>query len=131
MTRFTSITPRLPVRDLSRTLEFYRTHFNFKAEVLWPKEEPSFAIIQRDQTRIGFTELEEGDSRAIGHSELYIQVTDLNSLYQNIKDSLTVEWGPEIYSYGRWEFALRDPDSYLIIFTEPVDEPPTTMEPVG
>jgi hypothetical protein len=36
---------------------------------------------------------------------------------------------PEIYSSGRREFAIRDPDRYLIIFTEPTDEPTTTREP--
>jgi hypothetical protein len=40
-----------------------------------------------------------------------------------------IEWGPEVYSYGRREFAVRDPDGYLVIFTEPTDEAPTTTEP--
>jgi hypothetical protein len=34
-----------------------------------------------------------------------------------------------VYSYGRREFAIRDPDRYVIIFTEPTDDPPTTSEP--
>jgi hypothetical protein len=31
---------------------------------------------------------------------------------------------PEVYHNGCREFAIRDPDGYLIIFTEETDDPP-------
>lgn len=43
----------------------------------------------------------------------------------------SAEWGPEAYSYGRLEFALRDPDGTLVIFSEATDDPPTTTKPEG
>lgn len=129
MSNFTELIPRLPVSNLNKSIEFYRHHFDFRVEVLWPDDHPSFAIIQRDQTQIGFTVVSDTESNPIGYAELYIQVTDSKSLYETLKNSLDIEWGPEIYSYGRREFAVRDPDGYLIIFTEPMDEPPTTEEP--
>jgi hypothetical protein len=46
-----------------------------------------------------------------------------------VKDRVAIEWGPEVYDYGRREFALRDPDGYLVIFSEETDDPPTTAEP--
>jgi len=57
------------------------------------------------------------------------EVTDSLALCDSIKANVPIEWGPEIYSYGRREFALRDPDGYRVIFTERTDEPPTTKEP--
>jgi hypothetical protein len=86
--------------------------------VLWPKTSPTFAILRRDSTSVSFFD-----------AELYIEVTDSPTLYDSIKSDVPVEWGPEVYTYGRREFALRDPNGYLVIFTEPTEEPPTTSEP--
>ncbi len=65
----------------------------------------------------------------IGYAELYLHVTDSLALHRAIEGKVTVEWGPEIYSCGRREFAFRDPDGYLVIVTEPTGESPTTTEP--
>jgi hypothetical protein len=43
---------------------------------------------------------------------------------------LPIEWDPEVYSYRRREFAVRDPNGYLLIFTETTNDPPTTDEPI-
>lgn len=126
---FSQIIPRLPVKDLERTIAFYGKHFGFTTEVIWPDQRPTFAILCRDKTCLGFFETNDQESHSIGYAELYIQVTDLSTLHDSLKKQLSIEWGPEIYSYGRQEFALRDPDSYLIIFTEPSREQPTSNEP--
>ena len=84
---------------------------------------------RRDGTCLGFFELAEHQPGAAGYGELYIQVTDSHALHDSLKTRLPIEWGPEVYSYRRREFAVRDPDGYLIIFTEPTNEPPTTSEP--
>lgn len=66
----------------------------------------------------------------IGYAELYIEVTDSQMLHDSVKTRLPIEWGPEVYSYRRREFAVRDPDGYLLIFTETTNDPPTTDEPI-
>jgi hypothetical protein len=33
-----------------------------------------------------------------------------------------------VYQYGRREFAIRDPNGYMIIFTEQTDDPPTCAD---
>ena len=40
-----------------------------------------------------------------------------------------MEWGPEVYSYGCREFAVRDPEGHTVIFTEATADEPTTDEP--
>lgn len=129
MPHFSQIIPRLPASDLQQTIWFYDKHFGFEAEVLWPEQRPTFVILRRDNTHIGFFEAENPDTHTIGYAELYIQVNDLGNLHESLKSRLPIEWGPEVYSYGRREFALRDPDAYLVIFTEPTEEQPTTSEP--
>jgi hypothetical protein len=64
----------------------------------------------------------------IGTADLYLGSDDVLGLHAAIKDLVKVEWGPEVYFYGRREFAVRDPDGYLLIFTEPTDDPPTCPE---
>jgi catechol 2,3-dioxygenase-like lactoylglutathione lyase family enzyme len=127
--RFLHITPRLPVKSLSRTISFYTEHLGFVIDVVWPDRQPTFALMRRDATTVGFFEQTEHHRGAIGDVELYVEVTGAAALHVFLLPRVPIEWGPEIYAYGRREFAIRDPDHYLIIFTEPTAERPTTSEP--
>jgi catechol 2,3-dioxygenase-like lactoylglutathione lyase family enzyme len=130
MTEFRQVIPRLPSRDLPRTIAFYTERLGFEVDVAWPEDSPSFVILRRDATSIGFFEPSEHQPGTTGYVELYIKVDDALELHSAIAPHMAIEWGPEIYSYDRREFAVRDPDGYLVIFTEPTDEPPTTPEPL-
>lgn len=123
------VTPRLPVNDLRGTIAFYTERLGFGVDVLWPDQRPTFVILCRDSTTLGFFELAEGRPGPIGYAELYIEVDDAAALHRSLADRVSMEWGPEVYSYGRREFAVRDPDGYLVIFTESTNEAPTTIEP--
>src|SRR5712675_3707220 len=121
---FETVIPRLPVADLQRTVEFYCGRLGFERDVVWPEETPTFAILCRDSIRLGFFERSEHQPGPIGYAELYIQVADSLQVYELIHAHLPIEWGPDVYSYGRREFAFRDPDGYLVILTEPTEETP-------
>jgi catechol 2,3-dioxygenase-like lactoylglutathione lyase family enzyme len=110
-------------------MAFYTAHLGFEIDVAWPESHPTFTILRRDATSIGFFEPSEHQPGPIGYAELYVEVTEAAALHASLVPRLPIEWGPEIYAYGRREFAIRDPDRYLIIFTEPTGEPPTTSEP--
>lgn len=127
MAEFERITPRIPVADLQRSIAFYRDALGFRVSTLWPQADPTFALIERDEVAVGLFVGETPQSER--SPELYVRVTDAETVHDALRDSLTVEWGPEVYSYGCREFAVRDPDGYLVIFTEPTDDPPTTAEP--
>lgn len=126
---FENLIPRLPVADLVRAMTFYRDVLGFRPSVLWPDEGPTFAILDRGAASVGFFVPDASRAGEIGCAELYIRVPDAERLHAELKEKCAIEWGPEVYSYGCREFALRDPDGYLIIFTEPTDDPPTTSEP--
>ena len=53
---------------------------------------------------------------------------DCNAWHQRLKDKVKVEWGPDVFFYQRREFAFRDPDGHLLIFSEETDDPPTCKE---
>lgn len=126
---FRGLTPRLPVADLPRSLAFYCDRLGFSVCVRWPGDEPAFVILERDSASVGLFVSDDADRGKIGSAELYIQVSDARGLHAALREHVEIEWGPEVYSYGCREFAVRDPDGYLVIFTEPTDDSPTTEEP--
>ena len=128
-TRFLGVIPRLPVTHLARTIAFYVDLLKFRIGVLWPDVAPTFCVLDRDQLSLGFftSDAVRGEV-TIGTADLYLAVDDVQSLHAELKDRVPIEWGPEVYFYGRREFAIRDPDGYLLIFTEPTDDPPTCPE---
>jgi catechol 2,3-dioxygenase-like lactoylglutathione lyase family enzyme len=123
------VTPRLPVVDLGRTIAFYTQVLGFQVSVLWPDDKSTFAILDRDAVSLGFFTLDAHRGKVtIGTADLYLGTEDVLGLHAAIKERVKIEWGPEVYFYGRREFAVRDPDGYLLIFTEPTDDPPTCPE---
>lgn len=126
MTTFLAATPRFPVHDLPKTVDFYVDLLGFKAG-FWPCETPTFALLERDRVNLQFYVPEPSAPEPAGHGMLYLQVSDVRELHGRLESRLEIEWGPEVYSYGRREFAVRDPSGYLVIFTEETDDPPTCI----
>ena len=85
-----------------------------------------FCMLDRDAVSLGFFAPDAHQGRVtIGTADLYVATEDVRAMHAAIRDRVAIEWGPEVYFYGRREFAVRDPDGYLLIFTEPTDDPPT------
>jgi catechol 2,3-dioxygenase-like lactoylglutathione lyase family enzyme len=127
--QFKRITPRLPVADLRRTVEFYTQTLGFVENLLWPAEEPTFCILDRGDLSLSFFTLaSRPDAKAIGGCDLYIEAEDVTGIHEALREKVKVEWGPEVYFYGCREFAVRDPDGYLLIFSEETDDPATCGE---
>ena len=135
MIRFTSVWPRLAVQDLTRTIAFYRDVLGFDVGLLWPDESsPTFTILGRDDVQLQFYVLAKdspsGSNRGTvaGEGVINIETSDVRALHAALIDQVPVEWGPEVYIYGRREFAVRDPSGYLVIFTEESRDDPTEDE---
>jgi catechol 2,3-dioxygenase-like lactoylglutathione lyase family enzyme len=120
--------PRLPVADLDRSIDFYAGLLGFRIGSLWPEEAPAFAILHRDDVCVQFYVADAAASEATGSGTLSFDVEDANGLHAALCGRVAIEWGPEVYWYGRREFAIRDPDSYRLIFSEETDEPPTCRD---
>lgn len=127
MSHYTGVAPRLPVADLRRTVSFYCDMLGFAAELMWPVDAPTFAILGRDSVEVQFYASPDARERATGHASLSLEVSDARELHELLRGHVPVEWGPEVYWYGRREFAVRDPDGYLLIFSEPTEDPPTAV----
>lgn len=122
---FQFVCPRLPVADLRRTIDFYTLVLSFKVAVLWPEDEPAFSILERGGVRLAFDRAPEAIAPKASSTGFYIETDDVRAVYESVRRRVAIEWGPEVYPYGRREFAILDPDRYMIIFSEPTDDPPT------
>jgi catechol 2,3-dioxygenase-like lactoylglutathione lyase family enzyme len=123
VTRFLKASPRLPVGDLSRTVAFYRDRLGFEAGDLWPADDPAFVLMSRDAVVLQF--YRPTPPEPCGHATISIDVEDALALHARLRDRVVIDWGPEVYGYGRREFAFRDPDGYTVLISEETDEAPT------
>ena len=129
MTRIKSIEVRLDVADISRSAEFYVNTLGFEVGTLWPADSPTFAILSRDGVRLqlGKSEAAAGPARR-SSCTLWLDVEEIGELYSTIKERVQIEWGPEVFFYGRREFAFKDSDGHLVTLSEVTDDPPTTRK---
>ena len=129
MARFNSLEPRIHVADFPRSLAFYTGVLGFKVLALFPEDTPSFALVARDGVglQIGGTDGRK-DPNTPSNCTLYFDVRDAIKVYDQLKDRVKVEWGPEVFFYHRREFAFRDPDGHLVIISEETDDPMTLRE---
>lgn len=119
----TSVVPRLPVENLGETRTFYTELLGFRATGDGPKQAPTFLILCFGEIEIQFYSAPPG--KPAGEATLSFDAQDVQELARRLASQVTIEWGPEVYSYGRREFGIRDPDGYLLIFSEETDDAPT------
>ncbi|HEX8371818.1 MAG TPA: VOC family protein [Chthoniobacterales bacterium] len=120
-TTFQSIYPRLPVADLKASLAFYQKLLDLHSEDIMQSE--GFAIIHKD--KIGIQLVTQSQAQPSSPNTVWIDVAEVEALYEVVMDSVSVEWGPEVYAYGRREFCVSDPDKHQIIFSEITTDPIT------
>jgi uncharacterized glyoxalase superfamily protein PhnB len=121
MMRLQSLTPMLQSADLQRSIDWYESVLGFRCT----GRQDGWCRLERDGVALMFIQNAHlGDPHA--SATQYIHVDDLSALWSGIKDRVTAEWGPEEMPYGSVEFAIRDPDGYLLSFGEPLDRRATT-----
>jgi len=127
MPAFTKLTPNLLVRDVSRSLAFYTGTLGFTTGFTVPEAPPyAFASVARGPLEIFFNEAEEAvreyavlAGQPIGLSgTLFIAVEGIDALYEALAPHVTVAIPIHTQWYGMREFAIEDPDGYVITFAE-------------
>ena len=117
MMRLRSLTPMLQSGDLQRTIDWYESMLGFRCV----GREEHWCRLERDGVVLMFMRNEHVGTPHATASQ-YIYVDDLNALWDAIKDRVTPEWGPEEMPYGMMEFAIKDPDGYLLSFGEELEK---------
>jgi catechol 2,3-dioxygenase-like lactoylglutathione lyase family enzyme len=127
MPRITKITPNLVVSDVERSLAFYRDVLGFSVAVTVPARGPFvFASVRSGPVEVylnapgpAFAEYPAFQGRPIGGTfTLFLEVEDISAAHDDLKDRVTVVMPLEKKWYGVTEFAILDPDGYVITFAE-------------
>ena len=121
------LTPNLVVADVSRSLAFYRDVLGFEMEFSVPDTPPYvFAAVHAGPVEIflnapepAIAEYPAFKDRPIGGTlTLFVEVTGVRTLHDELRDRVKVVMPLEKKWYGLTEFAIADPDGYLITFAE-------------
>ena len=127
MPQFTKLTPNLLVADVSRSLAFYVDVLGFTRGFTVPDEGPLvFGSVTSGPVEVFFNESVTAakeypllEARPIGLSgTLFIEVTGIASYYAQLQSRVTIVKELITQWYGMKEFAIADPDGYLITFAE-------------
>jgi len=112
----------LAVADMEETLAFYHDVLGFTAMM----KSPGYSIVERDGQTIHFMKAasEEVMRCVRGHTEIYIEVSGISSLWEHVKtfkDRCRIR---DLFDrdYGMTEFHIEDPNGCLVFVGEPTHE---------
>jgi catechol 2,3-dioxygenase-like lactoylglutathione lyase family enzyme len=112
------ISPMLAVADIDETLSFYERVLGFTTLL----KSPGYAIVQRDGQTIHF---QKADSEEVmkcvrGHTEIYIEVSGIQSLWEHVKTFKNEHHVRDLFDrdYGMTEFHISDPNDCLVFVGE-------------
>src|SRR5216683_739043 len=111
---FLSVAPRFVVQDLEQALAFYG-QLSFATTY----RDEAFAIVERDGVDLHLNSSPEPQK---GHSVCWIDVTNIEALYQQYLPTHAVQSPLEAKPWGLKEFFMRDPFRNLILFAERIPE---------
>jgi catechol 2,3-dioxygenase-like lactoylglutathione lyase family enzyme len=108
------ISPMLAVADMDETVDFYVTVLRFNVA----KKFPEYAIVERDGATIHLMKAaNESVLKAVrGHTEIYIEVEDIASLWNHVKTFKDKYKARDLFEqpYGMTEFHIGDPNECLV-----------------
>ncbi len=112
------ISPMLAVANIDETLSFYERVLGFTPLL----KSPAYAIVQRDGQTIHF---QQADSEEVmkcvrGHTEIYIEVSGIHSLWEHVKTFKNDHRIRDLFDrdYGMTEFHISDPNDCLVFVGE-------------
>ena len=127
MPHFKKLTPNLLVASVERSLAFYVDTLGFARGMTVPEASPfAFASVTGGEVEIFFndaaTAVKEYPAFAgkpIGATgTLYIEVEGVDALHDRLKSNVKIVMPIATQFYGMREFAIADPDGYVITFAE-------------
>lgn len=126
--KLTGITPNLVTDDVERSVEFYCGVLGFRVTARVPDEGPMvFAMLERDGVNVFINatsavkqDLPDVASLTPGASgvALFVAVEGVAAFWDAIRERATVVMPLKDQWYGMTEFAIVDPDGYLVTFAE-------------
>ena len=129
MPSFKKLTPNLVVANVERSLAFYVDTLGFERGLTVPEQSPfAFASVTGGPIEIFFndaaaavTEYPGFGGKPLGATgTMFIELEGVDALHDRLKSSVKIVMPLETKFYGMREFAIEDPDGYVVTFAERV-----------
>jgi len=126
---YKKLTPNLLVADVARSLAFYVDVLGFSRGQTVPEEAPFvFASVVSGAVEIFFNEMDTAAKeypafagKPIGATgTMFIEMEHVEALHDRLKSRAPIVMPLVTQWYGLKEFAIADPDGYVITFAERV-----------
>jgi catechol 2,3-dioxygenase-like lactoylglutathione lyase family enzyme len=121
--RIKSAVPTFLVADVAGTARWYVEHLGFRIAGHTPEVEPYvFASLQRDRAEImllsssGYEKPDLTPLRPSGMWDAYLRMDGVSALYESVDAKSFIKMPLTKQSYGDWEFEVRDPNGYILVF---------------
>ena len=122
MAELRSVAVCFPVADISATIRWYEEQLGFIGDPFPPAGQYVFAILRRDDIEImlqrveGYEKPDLYRSRDGGVWDAYIGVEGVKDLYESVREEATIVQPLRKQPYGNWEFEVKDPNGYVLVF---------------
>lgn len=118
-----SAVPTFLVADVADTARWYAANLGFHTAGTVPDQEPyAYASLQRGPAEImllALADYQKPDLRArrpSGLWDVYIRADGVHNVYRSVEGQPFIQRPLSEQSYGDWEFEVRDPNGYVLVF---------------
>ncbi|HEX5179583.1 MAG TPA: VOC family protein [Gemmatimonadaceae bacterium] len=118
-----SVAPTFLVSDIAATVDWYVANLGFELAGTHPAQPPYvFASMMRGPAEImlldlaGYGKPDLRSQRPVGLWDAYIRVDGVTALYETLDGKPFVQMPLTHQPYHDWEFEVRDPNGYVLVF---------------
>src|SRR5690348_7022423 len=118
------VRPVLAVTSIDETIRFYRDVLGFACV----NRMDGWAALCRDdvEVMISLPNAHEPFEKPTLTGSIYFNTTDVDALWEQIKDQVSVVYPLENFFYGMREFAIRDNNGYILQFGQEIRDRKST-----
>ena len=120
--------PTFLVADVGATARWYAETLGFRIAGTVPAREPYvYANLQRDGVELmllGLAGYQKPDLTALRSDEIwdaYVRMRGVHDFYSSLRDQTFIRMPLKQQPYGDWEFEVRDPNGYILVFSELIE----------
>lgn len=116
----TEIHPKLPMRNIAVTKEYYLNQLGF--QLFGDNTFEGYLMVHKNNIQIHFFEFKDLNPKE-NYGQVYIRTNDIDALYKSLLDNkVTIHPNGHLENkpWGQREFSLLDPDYNLLTFGQGV-----------